>query len=588
MLPDGSEYNFKDEVSGYIPSPSGASSGEFLKYNGTSWVADVVPGGASPSDTTPSASTASGSAGTAAAYSRGDHAHPTDTSRAPLASPTFTGTPTAPTATAGTSSTQIATTEFVQNAVGSIENVFIAIYDSTTYSEIENAYTAGKLIFCLVTNEYGSYEVVPMSSITTYLFNAHFTIVYPSLQRVDIDCMNDVWSYALSADSLGAISASGTTDLQTTIANGDRLIIRDVSMNNRLISSSLEFGTSTTQYLANNGTWQNVPTNTDTKTSFYGTSSTGSTTQAKTTASITDYTLRTGNIVAIKFSNANTYVSAKITLNVNSTGAKDVWYQGAVTSSTNTLTWNAGQTLTFVYTGSVYICISKDDIVPEITFVKYGTATFAEVEAAQGNGKLVIAYNQNEVQRFAPYTYYDTGGAKHKFYYIDEDGEILIWTLDSNNTWSTSSSNWYVPRTRTINSQALSSNITLDADDVGATPDGLVYASQTAFASVTALQTQLTTWFTAMSNQSERIFYITFSSSATGTIPFAKGTGIIVHLQKGTSAGMAVFYGRTGNPATGTKVATMSYVSSAWSEFTSIATTDDINTAIGSAILASY
>ena len=90
-----------------------------------------------------------------------------------------------------------------------------------------------------------------------------------------------------------------------------------------------------------------------------------------------------------------------------------------------------------------------------------------------------------------------------------------------------------------------------------------------------------------MSNQTERIFYITFSSSATGTIPFAKGTGIIVHLQKG-SAGMAVFYGRTGNPATVTKVATMSYVSSAWSEFTSIATTDDINTAIGSAILASY
>lgn len=68
--------DIKDTVSGYIPSPSGASSGEFLKYNGASWVADVVPGGASPSDTTPSAPTASGSAGTAATYSRGDHAHP--------------------------------------------------------------------------------------------------------------------------------------------------------------------------------------------------------------------------------------------------------------------------------------------------------------------------------------------------------------------------------------------------------------------------------------------------------------------------------------------------------------------------------
>jgi hypothetical protein len=44
---------------------------------------------------------------------RADHVHPTDTSRAPLASPTFTGTPAAPTPTAGDNSTKIATTAFV-------------------------------------------------------------------------------------------------------------------------------------------------------------------------------------------------------------------------------------------------------------------------------------------------------------------------------------------------------------------------------------------------------------------------------------------------------------------------------------------
>ena len=43
----------------------------------------------------------------------GDHVHPTDTSRAPLASPSFTGTPTAPTPATGTRSTQLATTAFV-------------------------------------------------------------------------------------------------------------------------------------------------------------------------------------------------------------------------------------------------------------------------------------------------------------------------------------------------------------------------------------------------------------------------------------------------------------------------------------------
>lgn len=52
--------------------------------------------------------------GTATRFARADHVHPTDTSRAPLASPAFTGTPTAPTAAVGTNTTQIATTAFVR------------------------------------------------------------------------------------------------------------------------------------------------------------------------------------------------------------------------------------------------------------------------------------------------------------------------------------------------------------------------------------------------------------------------------------------------------------------------------------------
>ena len=51
--------------------------------------------------------------GTSLKYARADHVHPTDTSRAPLASPTFTGTPAAPTAAVDTNTTQLATTAFV-------------------------------------------------------------------------------------------------------------------------------------------------------------------------------------------------------------------------------------------------------------------------------------------------------------------------------------------------------------------------------------------------------------------------------------------------------------------------------------------
>jgi hypothetical protein len=52
--------------------------------------------------------------GTATRFARVDHVHPSDTSRAPLASPALTGTPTAPTPANGTNTTQIATTAFVR------------------------------------------------------------------------------------------------------------------------------------------------------------------------------------------------------------------------------------------------------------------------------------------------------------------------------------------------------------------------------------------------------------------------------------------------------------------------------------------
>lgn len=65
-------------------------------------------------------------------WAKGDHVHPTDTSRAPLASPALTGTPTAPTATAGTSSTQIATTAFVGTAVSNAKPTATSVSVATS------------------------------------------------------------------------------------------------------------------------------------------------------------------------------------------------------------------------------------------------------------------------------------------------------------------------------------------------------------------------------------------------------------------------------------------------------------------------
>ena len=92
-----------------------------------------IPEGAAASTTTPKMN-GTAAVGTELAFARGDHIHPTDTTRAALASPTFTGTPKAPTATAGTNTTQIATTAFVNTAVSGKANSS----DVYTKTEIDN------------------------------------------------------------------------------------------------------------------------------------------------------------------------------------------------------------------------------------------------------------------------------------------------------------------------------------------------------------------------------------------------------------------------------------------------------------------
>ena len=75
-------------------------------------IEEALPYGSAP------AMDGTASAGESDDYARGDHVHPTDTSRAPLASPALTGTPTAPTQPTADNSTKLATTEFVKNAIG--------------------------------------------------------------------------------------------------------------------------------------------------------------------------------------------------------------------------------------------------------------------------------------------------------------------------------------------------------------------------------------------------------------------------------------------------------------------------------------
>ena len=81
--------------------------------------------------------------------------------------------------------------------------------------------------------------------------------------------------------------------------------------------------------------------------------STAAGTAAKT-ISASGYVLTNGGCIRIKMTNANT--ADNVTLNINSTGAKALYYDGAQASSSNS--WDAGDILEVFYDGTQYQCAS--------------------------------------------------------------------------------------------------------------------------------------------------------------------------------------------------------------------------------------
>ena len=114
-----------------------------------------------------------------------------------------------------------------------------------------------------------------------------------------------------------------------------------------------------------------------------GTCATEAATAAKVVTSA-GFELVAGAAVTVYNSAANT-VAGKLTLNVNSKGAKDVYVGADPTSDTNRLLWNTGTTITYVYDGSHFVVDSNPG-------AWYGTAcTAAEGTAAKTtSGRFVV------------------------------------------------------------------------------------------------------------------------------------------------------------------------------------------------------
>jgi hypothetical protein len=146
--------------------------------------------------------------GTSTRYARGDHVHPTDTTRAALASPTFTGVPAAPTATAATNTTQLATTAFVTTADNLKANIA-----SPTFTGVPAAPTAaaGTSTTQLATTAFVTTALIPRTA-QTITQTAHGFVAGNVLYNV-----NGTWTKARA----NALSTSTPTAVVESVTTND-------------------------------------------------------------------------------------------------------------------------------------------------------------------------------------------------------------------------------------------------------------------------------------------------------------------------------------------------------------------------------
>ena len=121
----------------------------------------------------------------------------------------------------------------------------------------------------------------------------------------------------------------------------------------------------------------------------YATCSTAAATAAKvaTIDGNTNWTLQKGSIVVVKYTNTNT--ASNVTLNVNNTGAKSIWYNTAVyTGNSNIVGGAAGRITTFMYDGTNWVWMGQGSDAnstysPATLGQGYGTCTTAAATTAK-------------------------------------------------------------------------------------------------------------------------------------------------------------------------------------------------------------
>lgn len=175
----------------------------------TAFVTNQAAAATSPMDGT-------AAVGTSKRYARQDHVHPTDTTRAPLASPALTGTPTSTTAAADTNTTQIATTAYVvgqASATAPVMDGTATVGTSLKYARADHVHPTDTSRSPAA----GSSSITTVGTITSGTWNATDVALGAGGTNASLTAANGGVVYS-NATAM-AITAAGTQD-QVLKSNG--------------------------------------------------------------------------------------------------------------------------------------------------------------------------------------------------------------------------------------------------------------------------------------------------------------------------------------------------------------------------------
>lgn len=219
-------------LTGSPTAPTAAVDTNTTQVATTAFVLGQAAGSTSPMD-------GSAAVGTSTRYARQDHVHPSDTSRAALASPTFTGAPAAPTAAADTNTTQLATTAFVLGQAGSATPADLgtaAAGSSTRFARQDHVHkdpftfsrctsnstaaTTGTYVvptgfsstYALTSGRTYTFQIVGMYSCAATSYSIRFRLQYPALTAGTASLKTNTTLTAITTSgTVATLGASPTT-----------------------------------------------------------------------------------------------------------------------------------------------------------------------------------------------------------------------------------------------------------------------------------------------------------------------------------------------------------------------------------------